>query len=78
MSDKFKGKYSRASLRADWIDYSNTAIFHITICTQNREHYFGAFKDGKNDPQHSRGIGYWNVTNYIRNNVRNWKPYKYL
>ncbi len=47
MSDKFKGKYSRASLRADWIDYSNTALFHITICTQNREHYFGAIKDGK-------------------------------
>ena len=38
--DKFKNKYRIPSARAGWHDY-NGGIYFITICTKNREHYFG-------------------------------------
>ena len=39
--DKFKNKYRIPSARASWWDYGWTGAYFITICTQNREHYFG-------------------------------------
>ena len=38
--DKFKNKYRIQSARAAWHDYSGGTYF-VTICTKNREHYFG-------------------------------------
>ncbi len=38
--DKFQNKYRIPSARANWHDY-NGGIYFITICTKNREHYFG-------------------------------------
>ena len=39
-ADKFKNKYRIPSARAAWHNY-NSGIYFITICTKNREHYFG-------------------------------------
>ena len=47
MSDKFLNKYRIRSTRAPWWDYRNNAAYFVTICTQNREHYFGGITDGK-------------------------------
>lgn len=41
MSDKYKGKYRIKSTRLQNWDYSWSALYFVTICTQNREFYFG-------------------------------------
>jgi putative transposase len=47
MSDKFQNKYRISSARLKNWDYGSNAIYFVTICTQNREHYFGNIADGK-------------------------------
>ena len=47
MSDKFKNKYRITSARLSNWDYSSNASYFITICTANREHYFGTIIDAK-------------------------------
>ena len=44
MSDLYKNKYRIPSARTQWHDY-NGGCYFITICTDNREHYFGEIKD---------------------------------
>jgi len=44
---KFKNKYRIPSNRLKNWDYGNNAAYFITICTQNREHYFGEIKNGE-------------------------------
>lgn len=39
--DKFQNKYRIPSTRAQWWDYGNNAAYFVTVCTQNRIHYFG-------------------------------------
>ena len=39
-AELFRNQYRIASARASWHDYNGGAYF-ITICTKNREHYFG-------------------------------------
>jgi putative transposase len=39
--DKFQDKYRIASARLPNWDYRWAAAYFVTICTQNREHYFG-------------------------------------
>lgn len=46
MADKFRDRYRVHTARANWWDYGKDGIYFITICTQNREHYFGEIKDG--------------------------------
>ena len=41
MQNKFKDKYSISSARLQSWDYSKKGAYFITICTQNREHFFG-------------------------------------
>lgn len=41
MSEKFKGLYRNETFRAQWWDYRSEGSYHITICTENRVHYFG-------------------------------------
>ncbi len=41
MSDKFKNKYRISSTRLKNWDYRNNGAYFITICTKNREHFFG-------------------------------------
>ena len=45
--DKFQNKYRIASARAQWWDYGWNGAYFITICTQNREHFFGKIVDSK-------------------------------
>ncbi len=45
-TDKFQNKYRIPSARAVWHDYNGGEYF-ITICTKNREHYFGEIDKGE-------------------------------
>ena len=42
--DRWQNKYRIESARANWHDYDGGSYF-ITICTKNREHYFGEIVD---------------------------------
>lgn len=41
MTEKFQNKYRVPSARAQWWDYGENAAYFVTICTKNREHFFG-------------------------------------
>ncbi|MFV5700270.1 transposase [Flavobacterium sp. XS2P12] len=41
MNNKFQNKYRIPSARLKNWDYGNNGAYFITICTQNREHFFG-------------------------------------
>ena len=47
MPDKFKNKYRNGTFRLQSWDYNSKGFYFITICTQNREHYFGEIQNGK-------------------------------
>jgi putative transposase len=42
----FKNKYRIESARLKGWDYRNPGYYFVTICTKNREHYFGQIMDG--------------------------------
>ena len=44
--DKFKNKYRIDSARAKWHDYDD-GFYFVTICTKNRECFFGAIKNSE-------------------------------
>ena len=41
MVEKYNNKYRIPSARLQNWDYGSNAMYFVTICTQNREHYFG-------------------------------------
>lgn len=43
----FRNKYRVESSRLKNWDYSNAGAYFITICTNNRDHYFGEIQNGK-------------------------------
>ena len=45
MADKYKNKYRISSIRLQNWDYAWNGAYFITICTQNREHFFGNIVD---------------------------------
>ncbi len=45
--EKFKGKYRIQSSRYPNWDYSSAGAYFITICTTNKEHYFGEIIDNE-------------------------------
>ena len=45
--EKFNNKYRIESARAPWWDYGRSGAYFITICTKNRENYFGEINEGK-------------------------------
>ena len=47
MSKKYKNKYRIKSARLEGYDYTKAGLYFITICTQNRKHYFGDISDNK-------------------------------
>lgn len=47
MADLYKNKYRIPSARHPNWDYRWNAAYFITICTHNREHFFGKIKNGK-------------------------------
>ena len=46
MTDKFQNKYRVPSARLQSWDYGWQGAYFITLCTQNREHYFGEIENG--------------------------------
>ncbi|MBS7255200.1 transposase [Flavobacterium branchiicola] len=44
---KFQNKYRISSIRAQWWDYGWNGAYFITICTQDRVHYFGEIRNNK-------------------------------
>src|SRR3989339_967432 len=71
MSEKSKNKYTIKSARLSNYDYSQSGMYFVTICTKDKEYFFGDVKAGKmmlND------VGKiiqdeWSKTPIIRNNV---------
>jgi len=47
MSEKYKDKYRISTTRLQNWDYGWNASYFVTLCTQNRIHYFGEIVDGK-------------------------------
>lgn len=47
MPEKFQNKYRIPSARLQTWDYRWAGAYFITICTQNREHYFGEVQNGQ-------------------------------
>jgi REP element-mobilizing transposase RayT len=47
MSEIFKNKYRINTTRAPWWDYGDNGRYFITICTSNREYYFGKIIGGE-------------------------------
>ena len=45
--EKFKNKYRIPSARLQNWDYGSPGLYFITICTKNRECYFGEIKNGE-------------------------------
>ena len=58
MPDKFQNKYRISSARLQHWDYGSDALYFVTICTQNREHYFGEIDDGKMQLSETGKIAY--------------------
>ena len=46
MVNKYQNKYRIPSARLQTWDYSSNGAYFITICTQNREHFFGKIENG--------------------------------
>ncbi|WP_433834541.1 transposase [Flavobacterium anhuiense] len=46
-SRKIQNKYRISSIRAQWWDYGWNGAYFITICTQDRRHYFGEIRNNK-------------------------------
>ena len=47
MNEKYQNRYRIESARLKGYDYGNAGLHFITICTANREHYFGEIIEGK-------------------------------
>lgn len=47
METRFRNRYLIASTRLQNYDYSSNGYYFITICTKNREHYFGEITNDK-------------------------------
>ncbi|MEX0813505.1 MAG: transposase [Chitinophagales bacterium] len=73
----YKNKYRPSSARAQWWDYSWAASYFITICTKEREHFFGEISNGKMQLSHVGVIAdiCWNE---IKNHAKNIELGKYV
>ena len=70
MTKKYKNSYRSKSLRLQNWDYSSSGAYFITLCTENRENYFGEIVD---DTMHLSHIGvnadilWYEIKNHSRN-----------
>ncbi|GAB4323766.1 MAG: transposase [Bacteroidales bacterium] len=72
--DKFQNRYRIATARAQWWNYGWNGAYFITICTKNREHFFGEIRNGK---MHLSDIGkiaqiQWIKTFEMRPDMKLW------
>ncbi|MDT0649859.1 transposase [Autumnicola edwardsiae] len=70
MTEKFRNKYRIPSARLQNWDYSWNAAYFITICTHNRQNFFGRIADGK---MQLSEIG--KITHHFWNEIPNHFPY---
>jgi REP element-mobilizing transposase RayT len=70
-TEKFKNRYRIKSARLSGYDYSQNGSYFVTICTKNREHFFGEIKNGKMNLSEMGEIisEEWENTEKIRKNV---------
>lgn len=66
MPDKFKNKYRIESTRLQNWDYGWAAAYFVTICTKNREHFFGEIKNGN---MNLSGVGI--IADVLWNEIKN-------
>ena len=57
MADKYQNTYRIQTARASWHNYDG-GIYFITICTQDRIHYFGEIMNHK---MNLSAIGQWDI-----------------
>ncbi|HAI73814.1 MAG TPA: transposase [Candidatus Moranbacteria bacterium] len=71
MPDKFKNKYTINSTRLQNYDYSQNGMYFVTICTREKEYFFGEMKNGEMNLSDVGKIVHneWLQTPKIRNNV---------
>ena len=50
--EKYQGKYRISSARLQNWDYESKGMYFVTLCTKNREHYFGNIINPKPDVEH--------------------------
>lgn len=67
--DRFQNKYRIPSARANWHGYDG-GVYFVTICTQNRVHYFGKIENGE---MHLSPIGQYAHEQFA--NVKTHYPY---
>lgn len=69
---KFRDKYRIPSSRAQWWDYGNDGAYLITVCTKNRECYFGNVVDAKMQLSHIGLLAdvFWHEIKNHAKNVR--------
>ncbi len=66
----YKNKYRIESARLSSWDYAGNGLYFITICTKNREHFFGECTDGKMKLSTAGAIvqGFWfDIPNHFAN-----------
>lgn len=70
MNDKFQNKYRIESARLQNWDYRWSGAYFITICTQNRECYFGEIKNKKMILSPTGAIAdvlWYEIKNHVKN-----------
>ncbi len=67
MSDKFQNKYRIPTNRLGGFDYGANAKYFVTICTQNRVHYFGEIVETGDYPS-GNNVETDNCTSEIKTN----------
>ena len=72
MAELFNNKYRIKSIRLKHYDYSSCGAYYVTICTKNREHFFGDLVNGKMELSEIGEIvlDEWIKTKQIRDYVR--------
>ena len=70
-TNKFRGKYRIESTRLKNWDYSSEGAYFVTLCTQNREYFFGDIVDGTMNYSRTGEMvaKEWENTKNIRSNV---------
>ncbi len=71
MPEKFQNKYRITSARLQHWDYWWSAAYFVTICTLNREHFFGKIEDGKMNLSHQGILAdvFWHEIKHHAKNV---------
>jgi putative transposase len=70
MTTRYNNKYRIESARAPWWNYASAGAYFITICTNNRKHYFGEIMNGEMQPTQTGSIAekcWYEITDHAQN-----------